>query len=56
LKWLEKAVQIRVPEIPRIYTDPEYKILSLEPRFKKMINQLGLTGYPKKDLEIKHKP
>ena len=53
LKWLEKAVQIRVPEIPRIYTDPEYKILSLEPRFKKIINQLGLTGYPKKDLEIK---
>jgi len=54
LKWLEKAVQIRVPEIPRIYTDPEYKILYFEPRFKKIIDQMGLTGYPKKDSEVKH--
>ena len=47
LKWLEKAVQIRVPEIPRIDTDPDYKILQFEPRFKRIINQMGLTGYPK---------
>ena len=46
LKWLEKAVQIRVPEIPWINNDPDYKILHLEPRYKKVINQMGLTDYP----------
>ena len=26
--------------------DPDYKILHLEPRYKKVINQMGLTDYP----------
>lgn len=48
LKWLEKAMEMRLPDIPRIYTDPDYKILHNEPRFKKMIKQMGLSGYPLK--------
>lgn len=48
LKWLGKAMEIRVPDIPRIYTNPDYKILHNEPRFKKMIKQMGLSAYPLK--------
>jgi TolB-like protein/Tfp pilus assembly protein PilF len=49
LNWLEKAVEKRTPNIPRINNDPDFDNLRSEPRFKAIIKKLGLSDYAKKE-------
>jgi hypothetical protein len=48
LKWLEKAFKNRSTEIPRINVNPDFDILRAEPRFLKIIDEMGLTKYHKR--------
>lgn len=48
LTWLEKAFNKRSSEIPRINVNPELDILRAEPRFLKIIDEMGLTKYHKR--------
>jgi TolB-like protein len=48
LNWLEKAFKNRSTEIPRINVNPFFDIIRAEPRFLKIIDELGLTKYHKR--------
>lgn len=43
IMWLEKAFNSRMPEIPRINTDPDFESLRNELRFRKIVKQMDLT-------------
>ncbi len=45
--WLEKAMEERVPSLPRIHSSPVFNSLRSEPRFRALINQMGLNPYSK---------
>ena len=48
LTWLEKAFNDLYSEIPRINVNPNFDILRAEPRFLKIIDEMGLTKYHKR--------
>jgi len=48
LKWLEKAMEARRSWIPRIYYERDFEILYNEPRFKALVEKMGLNAYPRK--------
>ncbi|HEY3388248.1 MAG TPA: hypothetical protein VGK38_01665, partial [Prolixibacteraceae bacterium] len=63
--WLGKAWEKRSPRILEINNDPDFENLRREPKFKEIINQLGLSAdryttfienYPKKESEMAVKP
>ena len=45
LLWLEKAMDKKVPNLPRIAINPDFEILHNEPRFLELIDSMGLTPY-----------
>ena len=45
LNWLEKAYKIRDPTLPRVCVDPCFNNLRSEPRYLKLIDQMGLSEY-----------
>lgn len=45
LNWLERAVEERAPDIPRMNCSPDLNILRDEPRFNTLIEKMGLTPY-----------
>ena len=45
LYWLEKALEQKIPSIPRINSAFDFKNLHSEPRFQAMIKQMGLSDY-----------
>ena len=47
LLWLEKGVEERHTRIPFIFNDGFFHELHSEPRFRKLINKLGLSEYEK---------
>jgi len=49
LKWLEKALEVRTPGLPRINNDPDFDNLRSEPRFLAIIEKLGLSEYNKRE-------
>jgi tetratricopeptide (TPR) repeat protein len=48
LNWLETAFNNKSTEIPRINVNPNFDILRAEPRFLKIIDEMGLTKYHKR--------
>jgi TolB-like protein len=49
LGYLEKAVENRMVAIPMINNDPDFDNLRSEPRFQKLIGEMGLSEYSKKE-------
>ena len=45
LEWLGKALQKRLPDLPKILNDADFKNLRGEPTFSLIIKQMGLSGY-----------
>ncbi|MBW6492368.1 MAG: helix-turn-helix domain-containing protein [Lentimicrobium sp.] len=45
LNWLERAVEERVPDIPRMNCSQDLNILRDEPRFNSLIEKMGLSPY-----------
>jgi TolB-like protein/Tfp pilus assembly protein PilF len=45
LKWLEKALEEKIPSIVRINNNPDYDNLRSEPRFQAIIKKMGLSEY-----------
>ncbi|MBW6537582.1 MAG: hypothetical protein K0B11_21415 [Mariniphaga sp.] len=45
LNWLERAVEERAPDIPRMNCSRDLNILRDEPRFNTLIEKMGLTPY-----------
>jgi eukaryotic-like serine/threonine-protein kinase len=43
-KWLDKAFEERAPWLTYISVDPEFDNLRSDPRFKKLLNQIGLSN------------
>jgi serine/threonine protein kinase/Tfp pilus assembly protein PilF len=42
LKWLEKSLEVRDPDIPYLKVDPIYDYMREDPRFKELIRKAGL--------------
>lgn len=49
LNWLEKALEERSSNIPRINNNPDFDNLRLEPRFQEIIKEVRLTEYTMKN-------
>lgn len=49
LGYLEEAVENRMVAIPMINNDPDFDNLRSEPRFQKLIGEMGLSEYAKKE-------
>ncbi len=49
LNWLEKALENRSIQLPRINNDPLYESLRSEPRFQAIIKKMGLSEYARKE-------
>jgi TolB-like protein len=47
LNWLEKAFENPDPGFPGINNNPDFDILRSDPRFKAIINKMGLSDYAK---------
>jgi TolB-like protein len=47
ITWLEKAVEIRMVEIPRINNDLDFDKIRSEPGFQAIIKKMGLSEYQK---------
>ncbi|HPJ77270.1 MAG TPA: helix-turn-helix domain-containing protein [Prolixibacteraceae bacterium] len=47
LTFLEKAMEERIPALPRINSNPLFDNLRSEPRFKRLIEEMGLTRFGK---------
>ena len=45
LNWLEKTFENPGPGFPQIYNNPDFDILRSDPRFKVIINKMGLLDY-----------
>ena len=48
MKWLEKGMEARILWIPRIYNERDFEILYDEPRFKALVEKMGLNAYQRK--------
>lgn len=42
LKWLEKALKVKSPALPRINSDSDFESLRTNPNFRKLISEMGL--------------
>lgn len=42
LKWLEMAMKVKSPLVPRINTDPDFNCLRDNPHFKRLVSEMGL--------------
>jgi TolB-like protein/Tfp pilus assembly protein PilF len=49
LKWLEKALEEKIPNIIRINNNPDYDNLRSEPRFQAIIKKMGLSEYANRE-------
>jgi TolB-like protein/Tfp pilus assembly protein PilF len=49
LKWLEKALEEKIPNIVRINNNPDYDNLRSEPRFQAIIKKMGLSEYANRE-------
>jgi adenylate cyclase len=49
LKWLEKALEEKIPNIVRINNNPDYDNLRSEPRFQAIIKKMGLSEYTNRE-------
>jgi TolB-like protein/Tfp pilus assembly protein PilF len=49
LKWLEKALEEKIPSIVRINNNPDYDNLRSEPRFQAIIKKMGLSEYANRE-------
>ena len=52
--WLVKAWRTNYPDIPGINNDPDFEILRRNPKFKGIINQMGLSAYINTTTAEKH--
>ncbi len=50
LDCLEKAFEMRTPNLPKINYYSEFKILRNEPRFQALLDSMNLTPYQSKEI------